>query len=486
MMSNDRLSALDASFLYLDGPTTPMHIASLAVYEGPPPPLAELVSHLEQRMPLVPRFGQRLATVPGNGHRPVWVADDRFDLAAHLYDVAVPEPRTEAELSHVTGAILSKPLCRTRPLWEMWMIDGLARDRFAILSKTHHSLWDGITGIDLHSVLLDTTPVPDADFEVEPDHARPPPRALDLVIDAARDRVIDAIAATTDTVRALRSPRRAISGALDLARGTASLAMSVLKQAPTSPLNEAIGSRRRYGMARGSFNEMRTLKQSAGFDGATINDVILSVVAGALRRWLIERDIAPYDLKVMIPVSVRTKDESGLLGNRVTMLIVWLPVAERDPMVRLERVHETMTAAKESAQVTAGDAIIGFSSFLPPQAVAAMSKLQARYRAFNLLVTNVPGPQFPLYLRGRELVELFPQAPLASNQGLAVGALSYNGRMHFGLLADHDTIPDVDVIARGIEASLDETLLAARDDTIPEELVPAGLGGLAAAGVPVS
>jgi diacylglycerol O-acyltransferase len=484
MMSNDRLSALDASFLYLDGPTTPMHIASLAVYEGPPPAAAELYSHLEGRLPLVPRFKQRLAHVPGNGHRPVWVPHERFDLGAHLYDLALAEPRTEAELSHVAGAILSRPLCRTRPLWEMWLIDGLARDRFAILSKTHHSLWDGISGIDLHSVLLDASPAPDPDVEIEPERVTHAPRPLDLIVDAARDRVIDGIAATTDAVRALRSPRRALRAAMDLARGSAGLAASILKKAPESPLNSPIGSRRKYALARGSFNEMRSLKHS--YD-VTINDVILSVVAGGLRRWLIDRDIAPYDLKVMVPVSVRSEDESGLLGNRVAMLIVWLPVAERDPMVRLERVHETMKAAKGSAQVTAGDAILGFSSFLPPQAVAAMSRLQAHYRAFNLLVTNVPGPQVPLYLRGRKLLELFPQAPLASNQGLAVGALSYNGRMGFGLLADHDTIPDVDLIARGIEASIDETLLAARDDSvISEELVPAGLGGLAAAGVQVS
>lgn len=467
MTTQERLSALDASFLYLDGPTTPMHISSLAVYEGPAPSTSELRRHLIGRLPLVPRFRQRLEVVPFGAHRPVWVNDPEFDLSMHLHRVALPGPGGERELRGIAADILSKPLCRTRPLWEMWLLEGLAHGRFAILSKTHHCLWDGVSGIDLHSVLLDAGAQPDAlPLDAAPPGVDPPPSRAQLWTKALRDHVTDGLGAAREIVRAVRDPRSAMQAAVEVATGSAALAGSLLRPAPASSLNGALCSGRRYELGRASLDDLRALK---GTFGATVNDAVLAAVAGGLHKWQRSRGMLPRDLKVMVPVSVRAQRERGLPGNRVVMLIVPLPVGDDDPVRRLRTIGTTMSAAKASAQISAGRAFVSASGLLPPQAVAAISRAQAAYRSFNLLVTNVPGPQFPLYLRGRRLLELFPQAPLAKRQGLSVAALSYDGRIGFGLLGDHALLPDLEVLASGIEESVDELASLTRTtDLAPE------------------
>jgi WS/DGAT/MGAT family acyltransferase len=470
MTDQDRLSALDASFLYLDGPCTPMHVSSLAIYEGPAPPADELTRHLESRLPLVPRFRQRLETVPFNGHRPVWIADTDFDLEGHINHTALPARGTEAQLRTITGRILSQPLCRTRPLWEMWLIDGLEHDRFAILSKTHHALWDGVSGVDLHSVLLDVDAQPQPLHEIAPEQPDPPPSRAQLFTRGIRDRFGDAFGFARDAVRAARDPRGTILSAAELAAGTASLAASILRPAPASSLNAPLGSGRRYALGRASLNDVRRLK--ARF-GTTVNDAVLAAVAGAMRRWHIHRGMVPRDMKVMVPVNIRDPRDRGTLGNRVAMLVVPLPVGQDDPLLRLKTVHRTMDRAKESAQVSAGQAFLRMSALMPPQFVAGVSRAQAYFRSFNLLVTNVPGPQFPLYLRGRRLLELFPQAPLAANQALSIAALSYDGRLGFGLLADHAILPDIDVLSEGLEESMDELTRFVLDVSPTEHRVPA-------------
>ncbi len=453
-MSIDRLSALDASFLYLEGPRTPMHISSLAIYEGPAPEDKELIEMLDQRMHLVPRFRQRLAAVPFNAHRPAWVPDPSFAIDRHVHRMRAPGDGTDDDLMHVVGFLLSQPLKRSQPLWEMILIEGLTDDRFAILSKTHHSLWDGISGADLHSVLLDATPEPREEPYVE--HARPrAPSTLEMMASAARDRVTESVGAARGILGALTKPRDTIRQAADLAGGALGLAASLVRQAPMMEINSRIGTGRRFQVARSSLDEVKTLKTTVG---ASVNDAILAAVSGGLRRWQINRGVDPHDVKVMVPVSVRSAEESDSYGNRVAMLVVNMPVSVRDPIVRLRRIHEVMVAAKESGQVRAGDAIAKMSGVLPPVAVAGMSQLQSRYRSFNLLVTNVPGPQFPLYLLGRRLLELYPQAPLVRNQGLAVGAMSYDGKLGFGLLGDLDTMPDINVLAGGISDAMDEIL----------------------------
>jgi diacylglycerol O-acyltransferase / wax synthase len=462
----DRLSPLDASFLYLESPRTHMHISSLAIYEGPVPSDWELRAMLERRLPLVPRFRQRLATVPFGSHRPAWIDDEGFDLDAHLQHVALAESNDEA-LTQLCGRILAQPLCRTRPLWEMWLITGLPKGRFAILSKTHHCLWDGIAGVDLHAVLLDDSPLGRIDDEPDAFEPRPEPSGLGMLLRAARDRVDEAVGIARGVVDAARDPAGAIRTATRFARDATTFASSLMRPAPPSALNERTGSRRRYATGRGSLLETKDLKVTLG---VSVNDVVLAAVTGAIRQWQIHRHIQPHDVRVMVPVSVRTDADapegSPASGNRVAMVVVDLPVTDRTALMRLDRVHHAMQDAKASGHVAAGDAITRLSGFMPPAGIAAMSRAQAVMRPFNLVVTNIPGPQQPLYLLGRRLLELYPQAPLAANQGLSIAALSYDGKLGFGLLADHDSIPDVDVLARGLEASIDELCAVGSLDTL--------------------
>lgn len=449
----ERLSALDASFLYLESARTPMHISSLAIYDGPPPAEEELIQMLDRRMPLVPRFRDKLVRVPGGGHRPMWVNDPDFDIAAHVQRVRVPAP-TESELLRITGRLLSQPLCRTRPLWEMWLIEGLRDDRFAVLSKTHHSLWDGVSGVDLHAVLLDATPdgARGDEPKLEWDESERMPSRVELVADAIEDRTREALSSAAGFIRAATDPRRTIREITSFAQGATEFARSMIRPAPRTLLNRNVSSRRRYALARGSLADVKQLKQTYG---TTVNDALLASVAGGLREWNEHRRQRPRDVRVMVPVSVRSADDESF-GNRVAMVIIPLPVTEEDPIARLELVHDAMQEAKSSGQVAAADVIVRMSSFLPPAGIAAVTQLQSRFRAFNLLVTNIPGPPFPLYLLGRRLRELYPQAPLAANQGVSVGALTYDGKIGFGVLADHDLVPDVGVLANGIERSLRE------------------------------
>ncbi len=448
----ERLSSLDTSFLHLEGPTTPMHISSLAIYEGPPPRVSEVARGISDRLHLVPRFRQKVAHVPFGGHRPVWVDDPDFDLDCHLSHVRLPDPGSEEQLQALCGRLLSQPLDPTRPLWEIWLVDGLSDGRFALLSKTHHALWDGITGADIHTVLLDTEPEPVPTIG-EPWEAAPPPGATDLLAEAAADRVGDLPRLARGARGGLRRPREALRQATELAAGSADFLRKTAAPAPRCPLNVPIGGRRRFELVRARLSELQAPK--AAF-GTTVNDALLAAVAGALRTWLRTRGIEPRDLRAMVPVSLRPGPGRGEFGNRVAMLIVPLPCGEPDPARRLEIVHDAMGAEKASGQVRAGEVVTRVADLAPPITVAALTRLQSVQRAFNVLVTNVPGPSFPLYLRGRRLLELYPQAPLAANQALGIAAMSYDGGLGFGLLADHDALPDVDVIGKALAESVAE------------------------------
>lgn len=335
----DRLSPLDASFLYLEGPRTPMHISSLAIYEGPPPRNADLLNMLEARLPLVPRFRQRLATVPFGAHRPMWVDDEAFDLGAHVQHIAAPEP-TEDCLLQLTGRILSQPLCRTRPMWEMWLITGLARDRFAILSKTHHSMWDGVSGIDLHSVLLDSSPDVRRE-ETLPFEPEPEPSGFGMLMHATRDRLDETKRVLTTAREIVADPSKAVRTVSRFARDASGLATSFLRPAPRSPMNAPIGARRRFAVARGSLGEVKDLRYTLG---ASVNDVILAAVAGAVRQWQLRRGEEPQDVKVMVPVSIRTEHDGP--GNRVAMVTIDLPVADRTALMRLSKHRWTTCSGR--------------------------------------------------------------------------------------------------------------------------------------------
>jgi WS/DGAT/MGAT family acyltransferase len=468
----DRLSALDTSFLHLDGPTTPMHISSLAIYEGPAPRDEELRNMLASRLHLVPRFRQRIATVPFNQHRPVWVDDTNFDLDAHLHHVSLPAPGSERQLLDVAAQLLSTPIDRTRPLWEMWLIDDVFGGRFAILSKVHHALWDGVTGADIHAVLLDASPDPE-DMTPVAWSPRPEPTKAQLLADGIANRMSEPAATLRGLRNAIREPGRAAKRTKDLTAGTLASMGATLQPAPASPLNSPIGSRRRYELVRASLADFRAI---GTMFGVTVNDVVLSVVAGALRSWLEARNIPPYDLRAMVPVNVRRKSDRGVPGNKVSMFLVPLPVGLADPVRRLGDVHRTMEENKRSSQLQATDIVTELAAFAPSQVVAGLTRMQSVMRMFNLVTTNIPGPQFPLYLLGRRLVDLFPQAPLAANQALSIAVMSYNGTMGFGLLADRDALTDVDVIARGIDESINELLVRCEATEIASEPVHAAIG----------
>jgi WS/DGAT/MGAT family acyltransferase len=477
----DRLSALDASFLYLDSPTTPMHISSLAIYEGPTPSANELRSMLASRLHLVPRFRQRVKTVPFNQHRPVWIDDVDFDLDAHLHHVSLPAPGSEQQLKDVVARLLQAPIDRTRPLWEMWLIDDVSGwseatpsqgRRFAILSKVHHALWDGVTGADLHAVLLDASPTP-SDITPVPWTPRLEPTSAQLLADGVRTRFAEPASALRGLRRSLRDPRPTLDRAKELALGARASLGAATAPAPPSPLNTRIGSRRRYELVRSSLEQFRAIGTTFG---TTVNDVVLAVVAGALRHWLIYRDMPPFDMRAMVPVSVRTRAQRGVPGNRLAMFLVPLPVGLADPVRRLRDVHTVMEQHKRSNLAKAEDFATGLAGFAPPQVVAGVTRFQSVGRFFNLVTSNIPGPQFPLYLLGRRLVDLFPQAPLAANQALSIAVMSYDGTMGFGLLADRDAVPDVDVIAQSIDTSIRELVTKTTFEELEPEPVPVGVG----------
>jgi WS/DGAT/MGAT family acyltransferase len=416
----DRLSALDTSFLHLDTPTTPMHISSLAIYEGPTPSDDELRDMLASRLHLIPRFRQRIAEVPFGQHRPVWIDDTQFDLDAHLHHVALPAPGSDEQLRDVVEGLLATPIDRCRPLWEMWLIDDVFGGRFALLSKVHHALWDGVTGADIHAVLLDASREADVG-RPEPWTPRPEPTPAQLLARAVRDRLSEPIAALRDARRGLRDPGRVLQRTTRLAVGGAASLAAMIQPAPPSPLNVPTGSRRRYELVRAPMADFKSIGTTFG---TTINDVVLTVVSGALRRWMEHRGVQPYDLRAMVPVSVRRRADRGVPGNRVSMFLVRLPVALVDPIKRLTELHAVMARNKRSTQTQATDLVTELAAFAPAQVVAAATRMQSIARMFNLVATNIPGPQFPLYLLGRRLVELFPQAPLAANQALSIEVMS--------------------------------------------------------------
>jgi WS/DGAT/MGAT family acyltransferase len=455
-MANDRLTGLDSSFLHLEDATSHMHVASVMVFEGPPPPYDELLEAFERRLPLVPRYRQRLAFVPLGQGRPRWVDDPHLNLRYHVRSTALPSPGSENQLKDLAGRVFSQQLDRDKPLWEVWLVEGLEEDRFAVLSKTHHSLVDGISGVDIVSVLFDTSPEP-ASPTAPGDRwlPRPLPSRAQLLGEALVERAT-APGEITRTMRAIvRGPRRILEGVRDAAVGVGALAWAGLNPAPPSPYNKPIGPHRRFTWVRADLNDLKAIKDALG---GTVNDVVLATVAGALGKHLRRRgqNTDGLELKAMVPVSVREDVERGTLGNRVAAMMAPLPVWCQEPVARLDIVREQLKDLKSGSQAVGAQVLTDLSGFAPPTILDQASRLMARQRFFNLVVTNVPGPQFPLYLLGRRMLDPFPMVPLASGQGVGVALLSYNGRINFGLVGDFDLLWDLDDLALDMEDSLAE------------------------------
>jgi diacylglycerol O-acyltransferase len=456
----DRLTAVDASFLSNESASSHMHVGAILIFEGPPPRYVDLVEHVRGRLSLVPRFRQKLVVPPLETGRPLWADDVNFNLSYHIRHTALPEPGGEAQLKRLTGRVFSQQLDRSKPLWELWLVQGLERDRFAILTKTHHAMVDGISGVDIGTVLFDLEPVPKP-AAVEDDWVpQKSPSTAELVGRGLGDAIELPIKVAEKAVEAIRHPESAARKAVEALEALSEVVSQFADPAPDVPLNQPIGPHRRYVWAR---SELATFKQIKDTFGGTVNDVVLAAVTGSIRNWLHSRGVRTegLELRALVPVSIRAEDEQGNLGNRITLMRGPLPVYIEDPVRRLHTISEEMAGLKESKQALGAEMISRFNDFAPPTLLAQASRLNFSTRLFNLLVTNVPGPQIPLYVLGRELEEVFPVAFLPQNHALAIAIMSYHGKIGFGLLADYDSMEDINILGDGINEALDELLAAA-------------------------
>ncbi|HEY8372194.1 MAG TPA: wax ester/triacylglycerol synthase family O-acyltransferase [Pseudonocardiaceae bacterium] len=468
-MPTNRLSALDASFLYLEEPTTPMHVGNVVVLRRPRTGLDydRLVASIEQRLALAPRYRQKVVQVPGRLARPVWVDDPDFDVTYHVRRSALPRPGRPEQLHELVARLMSRPLDPARPLWELYLVEGLARNRVAIVTKTHQAVVDGVTTPDIGQLVLDTTPTP---RELPEDLWMPGPEpspvrlVLDAVTEAVRQpgEVVENVrAAAIDAAATVRKVGNALGGLLTAVRAAAS-------PAPEGPLAVRGSTQRRFAVARTRLDHYRAVRRA---HGGTVNDVVLTVVAGALRNWLLSRGEAVTSsatVRAMVPVSVRAPEDAAVagsgrtgtvrVGNQVSAYLVDLPVGEPNPVVRLHHVSHAMRAHQESGRSVAASALVRLSGLAPPtlHQLGARAANSFSRRLFNLVVTNVPGPQVPLYAAGARMVEMFPVMPLAKGQALSIGVTSYDGGVYFGLNADRDGMSDVDVLAAMVEESLEE------------------------------
>jgi diacylglycerol O-acyltransferase / wax synthase len=456
----DRLTAVDAAFLHQETDASHMHIGAVATFEGPPPPFEELLEHVRGRLHLVPRYRQRLHVAPAA--RPLWVDDPAFNLDYHVRPTALPHPGSEEQLLALVARIMSQQLDRDKPLWELYVVEGLQDGGFALVSKTHHAMIDGVSGVDLATVLFDLSPVP-----AEVPHPgvawrarKAPPEPL-LAAAGAVGLAKNLAGVGLRAVEALARPKVAVEQVRSTAEGLGELVWAGLNPAPPTPLNVEIGPHRRFAAVR---CELRDLKLVKDVFGGTVNDVVLAVVAGALRRFLQTRGVrtAGLELRALVPVSVRGEDEHGALGNRIAAMRGPLPVYVEDPVARLRAVRQAMDGLKESKQAVGAEALTAVEAFAPPTILAQASRLNFSTRLFNLIVTNVPGPQFPLYVRGRMMREIVPVAFLPQGHALAVAIMSYDGGVRFGLLADFDAVPDLELIEEGLESAVAELVALAR------------------------
>ncbi|HEY0485065.1 MAG TPA: wax ester/triacylglycerol synthase family O-acyltransferase [Mycobacteriales bacterium] len=453
----DRLSALDVSFLYLEEPSTPMHVGGVAVFRtaGDGLDYDELVALVDQRLALVPRYRQRVKQVPGHLAKPVWIDDPDFDITYHVRRSALPRPGTDEQLRELVGRLISRRLDRHRPLWEMYLVEGLSDGRVAIVTKTHHAMVDETGAVDLTQVILDDARTP-PELGSELWMPRPEPGAVGLVADAVSE-LVRRPTEVVDTVRlGLLDARATLGKVAGTAVGLLAAARSAARPAPESPLNAVIGEQRRFGTAQTALADYKAVRKA---HGGTVNDVVLATVAGALRSWMLTRGepVTPATIvRAMAPVSVRAEEDET--ENRVSTYLVDLPIGEPSPIMRLHQVSYAMKGHKDAGQAVGADALVRISGFAPPtlHALGARTASGLSRRLFNLIVTNVPGPQSPLYAAGAEMLEVYPVVPLAKGQAVSIGLTSYNGGVYYGLTADRDAMPDVDVLAQLIEESLAE------------------------------
>ncbi len=448
MANPDRLTALDSTFLHLEEHSTAhMHVASVMVFEGQAPTPQELIDHVLSRLHLVPRYRQRLAFVPLDQGRPVWADDPHFNPAYHIRHTALPKPADDAALKRLAGRLFSQRLDRSKPLWEIWLVQSMSGGRFALIAKTHHALVDGISGVDITTVLFDTAREPAPTAPSPTWSAKPLPGPAKLLGEALLERSTVPAEMLRGGRALLRGPRKAFSQLKSgLTNVGATTLTGITAPAPPSPFNVDIGPHRRYTFLDADLASFKAIKDSLG---GTLNDVVLASVSLALGRWLRRHDTDTEGLvlKAMVPVSVRTTAQRGALGNQVAAMWAPLPVGVENPAECLHKIAAAMEDLKKSGQAVGAQVLTNLAGFAPPTILSQAARLQARQPFFNLVVTNVPGPQFPLYLLGRRLQVLYPVVPLAQRQALGIAVMSYDGHLGFGLLGDYDALPDLEAIA---------------------------------------
>jgi len=466
-VSIDRLSPLDASFLHIEDNVSHMHIASVAIFEGPQPPFPEIVAMVDAKLGLVPRYRQIVQFVPFQLGRPVWVDDPHFNIEYHLRHTALPAPGEESELRKLVGRVMSQQLDRSKSLWEIWVVEGLEDGRWAMLSKTHHAMVDGVAGTDLLAVIMDLSPEAERPAETEEWQARPSPTGSQLAAEALANMVTSPY----EQLRAARAQTRVLRQAAAYAKevGSGLLSMGgLVRPTPPSSLNGPIGPHRRYAWASTSVEDIKQVRKGLG---GTFNDVVLASITNGFRELLLSRgEDVERVVRTLVPVSVRPRDASGkavgdgTLENKVSAMFAELPVAIEDPADRLRAITEQMEGLKESKQAMAGEALTSMSGFAPPMLLALGMRLATRaaQRNVNTITTNVPGPQFPLYAAGRKMIRAFPYVPLGGQIRIGIAIFSYDGEVNFGITGDYDTTADLDVLSGGIEDGMAQMLKLCR------------------------
>jgi WS/DGAT/MGAT family acyltransferase len=461
-MGVDRLSPMDASFLHIEDSVSHMHIASVGIFEGPEPDFEDIVAMIDSKLSLVPRYRRVVRHVPLELGRPVWVDDPHFNIDYHLRHTALPTPGGEAELRKLVGRVMSQQLDRSKPLWEIWVVGGLEDGHWAVLYKTHHAMVDGISGTDLLALMMDVSPEPTPVVPVEW-KADTAPSGLELAVQSS----LDLLRSPYEQMRALRSafrlPRQAIGQTREVLQGLSTMT-GLVRRTPLSTLNGPLGPHRRYGWASTSVTEIKAIRKALG---GAFNDVVLAAITNGFRELLLHRgESVDRVVRTLVPVSVRPRDErgravgDGTLQNKVSAMFAELPVSITDAAERLHAVTQQMEGLKQSKQALAGEALTSMSGFAPPMLLALGMRVSSRLaqRNVNTVTTNVPGPQIPLYICGRQMLKAFPYVPLAGQVRIGIAIFSYNGEVNFGVTGDFDTTPDLEVLCRGIEDGVKQLL----------------------------
>jgi WS/DGAT/MGAT family acyltransferase len=449
------MSPMDASFLHIEGPNNPMHIGGVSIFEGPAPPFERLEQMVGAKLDRVPRYRQKVRFVPLGLGRPVWVEDPHFNLSYHVRHSALPRPGTEEVLRRTAARIFAQHLDRRKPLWEIWMIEGLSENRWALLSKVHHCMVDGVSATDLMTVMFDDS----ASSEPErPWQARPEPSDIELVLRTLGRQAVDPAEQLRVIRAAVRRPRASLRQARDLLRGMTSAA-GLLRPLGSSSLTGPVGPHRTWSTAFVHLSDVKAIRTALG---GTVNDVVLTIVAGGLHDLLAQRgeEVDGRTVRALVPVSVRSPGEQGVYNNRVSAMFAELPVGIPDPVARLQTVRTQMDGLKQSKQAVAGDVLTALSGFAPPMLLALGGRLAARSPTLGVQtgVTNVPGPQQALHTLGRRLLESFPFVPVIGQVRISIAIFSYDGGLYFGVTADSDSSRDIPVLTAGVESSAAQLL----------------------------